>query len=703
MNPGVVWPVLPLLLMFFALFASAEDDDQEVIELTDSLQIVGKQQSWFEKARSTAMKMEADDLEIPYSQSVINTTMLEDLKANSLEESYGYITGFSRSGTAANSFTIRGMAADLQNLQMDGLPGLVSRFGSPVTANIEQVEVLKGPASVLYGWMEPGGLVNIVTKKPQAVEGGSVDFTYQNFVDQNKGGYEGSVDYTGAVNADGSVMYRLIAGGEKKNSFRDYVDTDTRYFYPSVAFQLDANTRLDVQLEYVREHRNADDALFVLDHNIDTAADIETYYQEPGNTDNDEGYALVVTLEQQLSEQMSTSFKWRSVVHEDERDLYENNAVVADDSLRRRNRHQLNQREYHFFDASIKYAVGEAVRHSLLAGINGGYEYRQYDQLAIDSRGANVTLQNPVYTGDILSDDPGSFRRWNLYNAGVYLFDRMELNQHLTLVAGVRHDYQEGDYNLYYKDDTTTADDKTDTSSTNYNGGLVYRVNDDLSVYGSYSESFNPQTVATYDQSGDQLEPEQGEQYEAGFKLSGLQGRLNLSLAWFDITRHNVVENNGDYNEPVGEVSSHGVEINPQYQITDNWQVQAGYTWMKAEVSKTLNDDARGNAPAFAPVQSSFLWSRYNYPHAIAGGFAGASLGIKHASDRFTDEETSKRVRLPSYTVMDVGLYFERQQMKYALNIANITDEVYYTGGSTNVKIYPGDPLKMSLSARYEF
>ena len=679
-------------------------DDDTPIEISEAVNVVGEQESWFEEARTTALKSAASNLETPFSQSVLNATLLEDFKANTLEEGFGYVSGFSRSGTAANSFTIRGMAADLQNLQVDGMPGLVSRFGSPNTANIEQVEVLKGPASVLYGWMEPGGMVNIVTKKPQAESAHHVDLTYQNFVDQNKGGIEGSVDSTGSVNADGSVMYRIIAGGEHENSFRGEVDNNSRYLYPSVAFQLADATRLDLQLEYTLDERGADDGLAVLDHNINTAASIDTWYQEDGDFDNDEGYALSATLTHQFNAQLSSEIRWRSVWHEDERDLYENNAVVSSSqSLRRRDRHQYNAREYHFVDAHLNLDVGEQVKHHLLAGINGGYEYRQYDQLAIDSRGANVDLYNPVQTGNVLTEDPGTFRRWNLYNTGLYLQDRIELTDQLSLLAGVRHDLQRGDYHLEYRDANTTADDATTTRSTNYNAGVVYRLSQEWSLYSSYAQSFSPQAVATYDQNNQQMDPEQGEQYETGIKFGADDGRLNVDLAWFDIHKYNVVENNGDYNELVGEIRSRGLELNPQYQITDNLQIQGGYTWTEASVTNSLNDDAEGNAPAFAPVHSAFLWSRYNYPSQVMGGTVGASVGFKYEAERYTDEETSKRVRLPGYHVINSGFYYERQQARYALNISNLTNAEYYIGGSADTKIYPGEPLKVALSASYDF
>ncbi|PWQ95177.1 TonB-dependent siderophore receptor [Leucothrix arctica] len=676
-----------------------------VVEL-DTVFVNGKQDSYFEKSRETALKTETSDLDTPFSTSVINDTLLKDLKANTLEDSYDYITGFNRSGTNANAFTIRGMSADLTNIQTDGLPGLTSRFGSPVTANIERVEVLKGPSSVLYGAMDPGGLVNIVTKKPEAEAKRTIDVGYQYFTEQSKGGYEASLDLTGPLNNSGTVLYRFIAGGESKDSFRNHVDSDNIYLYPSLTYKPNDNTQLDVQAEYLKEDRKADNGLFVLNNDINTIAPIETYYQEPGDSDKDEGTAISASLKHKFNDQLTANVKLRSVKHTDERDLYESNAVSDDDgTLRRRNRHQYNERDAHTLDANLNYKIDGAVEQNILVGLTVGKEYRQFDRLAFDERGAFININNPVYTGDILADDPGSFRHWNLYSKALYLSDQIYVNEALSLTAGIRHDIQKGDYHLSFLDSDTVQDEEADSSNTSFNAGAVYRVNDSLSVYGSYAESFNPQSIPTFDASGDQLAPEEGEQFEVGVKFSSANERLNLNLALFDITKANVAEESDvtGFDELIGTIESRGLEANLQYQITDNLQLQTGYTYTDAEVTDTFNDDALGNVPGAVAKHAAFAWGRYNYPKSVLGGNVGASAGVTYKGERYTDEETSKRVLLPDYTVIDVGLHYERKNAKYALNIGNITDETYYIGGTNDSRIYAGDPLQLSLTASIDF
>lgn len=697
---------LSIVFSLLATPAFAEESTEDMETIT----VFGTQHSYFEKARNTALKIDADDLETPFTSNVINSAMLEDLKANTLEDAYSYIGGLSRTATNANSFTIRGHTADLQNIQVDGLPGLVSRFGSPVTANIERVEVLKGPASVLYGWMDPGGLVNIITKTPNSKASHSIDITAQHFVDQGESGIEGSIDSTGSINEGGTLNYRLIAGAETEDSFRNFVENETLYLFPSVSWLIDEDTRLDAKLEYTKEKRNADNGLFVANNDITTVAPIETYYQEPGDDDNDEGTALSIKLEHYINADMKAAINWRSVIHKDDRTLYESNAVVQGDAveettLRRRNRSQANKRNYHFVDANLSYSFGEDIKHEMLFGVNGGYEYRQFDRTAYDTRGAFISIYNPEYTGDVLEDDPGNFRRWNLHNSGLYVFDKITFNEHWTAIAGLRFDYQRGHYRLKFLDNDTTADEKTTSSSTTFNAGLVYQINDETSLYTSYAQSFNPQSVGSYDINGEQLDAEEGEQFEIGFKVSMLDNNLNINGAYFNVIKSNLSEENDatGFDELIGEISSEGLEVSLQYQPTKTFQFQAGYTYTDAEMSESFDEDILGNDAPFAPKHNAFIFGRYNHPKAIMGGLVGASLGIKHESSKFTDEEVTKRVLLPSYTVVDLGVFYEVDSFKYALNVSNLTNKTYYVGGVNDYRIFAGEPMKLSLSMRYDF
>ena len=668
--------------------------------------VFGELNPYFEQENDTALKGAVDQNKVPFTTNVLNSQVIEDLQAKRLEDVFEYIPSFSSSGTAANSFTIRGQSADLQNLQVNGLPGLTSRFGSPVTANIEKVEVIKGPASVLYGWMDPGGMVNMITKKPVDDEFTEMTVSGQTFPDYGDNGYAFSIDSNGLLNNKGDLQYRLVAGYENEDSFRDYVkDQKAWYLFPSLSWVPSDEQRLDIQLEYTEERRAADDGLFVLDHDINKRADITTYYQEPGDTDEDFGVAFNLAYTDQLRDDVKLNTKWRSVYHEDESDAYESNAVQNDDTLRRRNRHQYNERQYHFFDANLDIDVDAILPQKWTVGLGGGYEYRQYDRLAFDTRGANVSLINPVYTGDVLADDKNNFRDWDLYNAGIYAQDQISVTDKLSLLLGARYDTQWGDYHLHFPDasDGTDNEESVFVATQAYNLGLTYQVVDQVAVYASMSQSFNPQSIPTFDANNDQLDPERGIQYEIGTKLNFLDDTLNANVSAYSLRKENVSETVNGTPQLVGTVESVGSEVQIQYQPSPNWQFQASHAYTLAEVAETTNRDAYGHVPKFVPKHTASFLARYNYPDEVYGGLVGMGMGYRFQSARYTDEEASKRVRLPSYSVFDLNFYYELETMKLSLNVDNVFDQVYFDGGSNDNRIDVGDPRKVTLTAKWTF
>lgn len=690
--------LLSTTILSLGLVATAQAQGTKNNVKLDPMVVYGKLTPYFQKTNTSALKGKFSDKKIPFTTNVFGSQVIEDLKADRLEKAFEYIPGFSRSGPIADAFTIRGHSAGLQNLQVNGLPGLTSRFGSPATANIEKVEVIKGPASVLYGSMDPGGLVNVVTKKPENDEFYKATLSGQVFTGYGDAGYSPSIDFNGRLNDSGSGLYRLIAGYENKDSFRDFVkDEEAFYLFPSVSWVPSQEQRLDLQLEYTKEKRAGDNGLFVLNQDINQRADITTYYQEPGDIDTDEGLAVNVSYKDKLNDTLGLNVNWRSVWHEDERDLYESKSVQSDGTLLRRNRHQINKRQYHFGDVSLNIDTDFILKQKWVVGLSGGYEHINYDRLAFDKKGASVRLINPIHTGHILDDDPGSFRTYDFYNLGGYAQGQVFVNDKLNLLLGGRYDTQSGDYNLRYIDKEKSDTQSVDVSALSFNTGVAYEFSKNLSVYASYSESFNPQNVPTFDANNRQLDPERGIQYEVGAKLSLLDNKLNANLALFDLTKENVSEKVDGHRQLIGAVKSQGFETQVQYQPSPNWQFQVGYGYTDAEHSETRIENAIGNVPAFSPRHTASFLSRYNYPEEFLGGLAGVGLGTRYVSSRFTDEESTKRVKLPSYVVADLNFYYELEGMKLSLNVNNIFDEMYFNGGTDDIRVYAGDPRAIFL------
>ncbi|KKN34079.1 hypothetical protein LCGC14_0797210 [marine sediment metagenome] len=674
--------------------------------------VVTSQQTPYIQLSETATKTNQDLLDTPLTVNTINKAFIDDLQAETLADVYPYIVGLNQSGNNANSVTLRGLSSNLQNIQIDGLPGLASRFGSPSTANIERVEVLKGPASVLYGQMQPGGLINIVTKKPEEEAKNSISFSGRSYASPESGlgsdlGSTITYDTTGPLNDDKTLLYRFIGSVENIDSFRDGVNANNLYLYPSLSYQIDPDTKATVGMEYIRERRDADDGLVAVNNDIHQIADAETRYQEDGDYDNDEGLVLFGRLENQLNNSTLLRVNMRSVYHEDDRKLYENNRVndasnIDDATLRRRDRHQFNKRQYHFFDANIMHSFETAgLFHQAIVGINGGFERSDYERIRF---GSNITppisVINPVTGGSPATIKSGNHRVTDYYNAGLYAQDTIDLNDYFSVMLGGRFDTQRTRYN----EKVTNDFEKANTHKFLPQAGIVYRATDNISLYASHTESFNPNTIEKRSASGDSFAPELGTQNEYGIKASLFDDKLNITAAHFKIIKDNIIEtNNNDEYELLGQLESKGMEFELQALPIENWQIRLGYAYTDSILSKSPTANLVGQQNAFAPTHNAFIWTRYNMPKPVWGGRLGSAVGVNYQSSQFTNADPDKQVELPSYVRFDLGFYYDIQSYQVALNIENLFDKTYYTGGKTNINIYQGDPRLITLSLKKSF
>jgi len=692
-----------------------QDYTQAQIETEiENVVVFGQQQSYLNPLVSTATKTDIDPLDTPVTVNVINQQFLADIRAESLADAYGYTTGLGRSGVTANSFTLRGIAADLSSVQVNGLPGLASRFGSPTTANVEQVEILKGPASIMYGQIQPGGLINIVTKKPQDQASVSVDVSLNTYATDVSGASDdnsltATIDATGPLNESDTWLYRLIVSAQDNNSYRNDVDSQNYYLFPTLTYRHSDETAVTFGVELQSENRVADNGLAVLNNDIKQIADIDTHYQSAGDSSDDSGLVAFATFNHQLNDNFDLTVDWRSVWHEDERDLYENNAVVdSSDSVKLRDRTQLNIREYHYVDVRTTGQLWTGdIEHQVLFGANIGTEESDFKRETYAK--TTVDFYAP---SDLTATDQSAYvlnhRITKHKNYGLYAQDSIALSQSWSVMAGLRYTRQDTEYNDVQANASrgTSSQQRLTSSSDAFvsQAGVVYKIMPDSSLYLSYGESFNPNSIEDTDANGDTFEPEEGRQYELGIKSTLFNDTTSLNIAYFDIEKSNVVDENeaGD-NELLGKVISTGIEAELLMMPVENWQIKLGYAYVDANVSGSLDPAINGNRVAGSALNEAYVWSKYNLPNEIAGGLVSATLGINYESSRYTSSDVDTRVELPSYTTVDIGVHYEFGDYRTSLNLENITDELYYIGGSKDSRLYVGDPRNITLSVSGKF
>ncbi len=699
----------------------------EVVQL-EAFQVTTTLGKYAEVNSSAGSKTPMDLKDLPSTVQVLNASFINDLKAQTLEDLYPYVIGMTREATQANGFTLRGFSSSnpdvsLQNMQVDGLPGLASRFGSPNTANVERVEVLKGPSSVLYGLMNPGGLINVVTKSPQQKRSGSFFTSAASYSGDTSSfgddeSFTARIDTTGPIDSSKHWLYRFIASVEDLRSFRHNGYFRNHYFFPSLTYRWDENTDLTLKIDITRQRRFADNGLVAPFNTVSLIARHDTTYGEKNDYEYDNGETYGANFRHRFGNQWVLRVAMRNVQHHDGRYGLESRgvtsaAVIANSLVLRRLRDQVNARQYSFVDANVYGEAGpEAFKHTLLLGLNGGYEQTDFFRASFGPNVASVNLYAPAlgtaYPADLTTGQTDPVTRY--YNYGSYVSDQIKIGRRWRASLGARYDRQDQDLRDSYG---VAIRRSQSVHAALPSAGLMFQPRENVSLYVSYSTSFRPIPVSAVDASGKPgFAPEKASQIEAGVKTDFLDHKLTAILALYDITKKNVVETVGGAFLPdgtqisalVGEQESTGTELQLTYLPVPHWQLQAGYAYDDARTTKSLSA-IQVNARLWnAPRQQANLWTRYNVPDGALKGF-GSGLGVIYVGNRLgaITNNPALKLEMAAYTRVDAAFYYQWKRYSFALNVANALDRSYVSSARTNFNVFPGEPRKLTLSLNVPF
>lgn len=704
---------------------------------------------------AAAMKLPVAQKDLPFTVQALNAAFLNDIRSSRLEDAFGYVVGLNKQGPAANQFTLRGFSAagsNLQSLQIDGLPGPSSRFASPPSINVDRMEVLKGPTSVLYGQANPGGMINVITKSPQPVQRTTLSAYASTYEGQTSGfgdafSYTTSLDTTGAIDDAKHWLYRFILSYEDQDSFRDYYYQENKYIYPSLTYKWNADTFVTIKADYVREVRQANDGLAVPFLDASLLPAINVSYDAPDGEDTDYGESLTALFQTRLHDRWTARATYRTTYHTDTRAAYEHaqQAIVSNNNnyllstIGRRLRLQGNVKRFNFIDANIFGELGpDTFKHTLIAGVNGGKEYLDTDTIAQGGTTPVITAVN-LYASvpDIASMFPTVFtaagltaqrrRQTDFWNYGYYASDQISVGKYFDASLGVRNDRQDSYQKTTARATGAQSGLKQSLSKTLPSAGLVFHPTADLSLYASYCEGFKPQAPGNVDITDNpNFPPETSSQVEFGIKVDALDHKLTGGVSYYDIKKKNVLTATGTTSptgNPIANLSglqeAKGVEVSVSYLPKPYWQIQAGYTYIDAKVKTSTTATLPGARLDNTPKHSGNLFTRYNLPDGRFKGL-GFGLGVIHAGERqaiITNVVRTVTVNattgiatvtgplaLPGYTRVDVGLYYKRGRFDYALNVGNLFDETYISGAipADATRLSPGDPRKITFSIRYD-
>lgn len=679
----------------------AEDAEVEITVTAEQ-----QDEGYNPSSASTATKTDTPLRDVPQAIQVVPQEVIEDQRVTRVGEALQNVSGVSDPGLFNNyldNIRLRGFRTDLGNYFRDGvrLNSYFLGFGAEDLANLERVEVLKGPASVLYGAVDPGGVINFVTKKP--LEEPAYSFTASA---GNYSSYRGEVDLTGPLNDKKTVLFRLNGVYDNSGSFRDFIDSERIAIAPTLSIEFSPRTNLKIDGNFSRLDTLPDSGIPAIGNR---PADV------PRNRSINESFSRFkyedLTLGYTLKHEFSDNWSIRNIFRYQSFTVPEFIGPLPlslDEVTGILQRFPYSQRVNADsvsaqIDVTGEFETGP-IKHRLLVGVD--YNYTRQDRrflLDFETAYPPLNIFNPVYANQTYDIETNFFRDDKFHSYGFYIQDQITLSPQWKLLIGGRYDIFDQERTFGDIEPRERIFQQTDSKFTP-RLGIVYQPSEAISLYASYANSFLPSGANRRNPDGSDFEPATGTQYEIGAKTDLLDGRLSATLAGFILERQNVPTQDPDnpgFSITTGEQTSKGIELDIAGEILPGWNVIASLTYLDARVTED-NTIPVGNRLVNAAETSASLWTTYRIQEGDLEGL-GFGLGLYYVGDRPGDLANS--FTLPSYVRTDAALYYQRDNWRAALNVRNLFDVTYFSGanGSRTEGINFGEPFTIIGSLSIEF
>ena len=695
-------------LLFIAPLVQAADantakDGETLTVIADPTAVAEATNGYQPLNTSTATLTTMPMLDIPQVVNTVSDKVLADQHATTLDEALYNVSNVVQTNTLGgtqDAFVRRGFGANRDgSIMTNGLRTVLPRSFNAAT---ERVEVLKGPASTLYGILDPGGLINVVTKRPEKTFGGAISATSSSF-----GGGTGQVDVTGPI--DGTrLAYRLTGEYQDEDYWRNFGNERSTFIAPSLTWFGDDAT---VTVLYShRDYKTPFDRGTIFDLNTKQPVNVDrnTRFDEPFNITDGQSDLAQLNAEYRLNSQWTAKFDYSY-----SQDKYSDNQarVMAYDAktgnlTRRVDATQGSTQRMHSTRADLQGNVDIAgFYNEILTGVS----YENYDLLRTDMmRCKNVkgfNIYHPVYgkldkCTTVSAADSDQTLKQESYSA--YAQDALYLTDKWIAVAGMRYQYY-----TQYAGKGRPFNVNTDSRDEQWTPklGLVYKLTPSVSLFANYSQTFMPQSsIASY--IGD-LPPETSNAYEVGAKFDLFDG-VTANIALFDIHKRNVLYTESIGGETIaktaGRVRSQGVEVDLAGSLTENTNIIASYGYTDAKVLE--DPDYAGKPLPNVPRHTGSLFLTYDIHNAFAGNtltLGGGGHGVSRRS-----ATNGADYYLPGYFVADAFAAY-KMKLQYPVtlqvNVKNLFDKTYYTSSITtnNLGNQIGDPREVQFTVKMEF
>lgn len=669
----------------------------EIRVTADKETATGPVDGYVAKRSATGTKTDTPIIETPASIQVIPRQVLEDQSAQNLKDVYKNVSGVAQGGDVLNAQSevlpiIRGFES--RSLMRNGLRSTLS--GAVDLVNVERVEVLKGPAAMLYGAVEPGGIINYVTKRPQAQQ-----FTT---LEQQVGSFSHlrtTADVTGPMNSDGSLLYRLNVAHTDADSFRDHMKLERTAVAPSFLWKLSGQTEVLFDLSYLREKQPYDNGV-PLGFNNQKLVPIETFFSDPdlkGRTVEDSFASYQLTHQLNSTWSLRNQFQMHRA-HARNEGLRSRGVAGTPGNevlrLRYQNEDRKDDETQFVLDLTGNVRAG-GLNHELLLGMELTQQDSDFRRFRQNTPNVAITA-NPTVNFTPPANQVHEVNDTKTQWGGLYLQDQISLlDDRLKVLIGGRFDSARTEKTT----DGVAAPTVSDQAFSG-RGGLLYKLTDTTSAFTSVTQSFKPQEPGTLDASGKPLDPEQGTQYEAGIKGEFLDRRLLATASIYRLEKSDIpvcTDSSCTASFPGVRQRSQGIEFDVSGALTRNINIIGSYAYTDSEVLENRSAPTTvGERLGNVPLHMARLWLTYDQGGPREGWGGGA--GLRYVSTNTAQFDNTK---LPAYTVFDMGLWYKLKTVKLRLNIDNLSDKEYYARAHSQAMVHPGAPRTVTASASFQF
>lgn len=681
-----------------------------VIGVGDSESAWGPAAGFVATRTAAGTKTDTAIVEVPRSMSVITREQLDDRQVLNLNDALRYTAGVQSSGYGSDSradwLRVRGFDP---SQFLDGLPLPKGSFANPKIEpwNLERITVLRGPASSVYGQTPPGGMLDMVSRRPQVESAHQIEA--QTGSNEHK---QINFDSTGKVDDEGQFLYRVSGVVRDSNSPIDHIP-DKRYnIAPSLTWNINDDTSLTFLSQYTRDDTGITGQFLPLQGTkLGSPAGDISHHKNLGEPDWDYYDRTYYALGYALEHRMNDVWQFRQNLRYTKSDLEFQAVNVA--TMNTVDEEGNVNRESGIVNEDIsQFAVDNnfqadfstgAIGHTLLLGLDHQRSNTNYQWL-YGMGVPPINVNNPIYGGDMSNVTYFAMQDYNqkTQQTGVYIQDQMALdNWRLTL--GGREDWVHTGTTFYNNNNVTnTQRDKAFTS----NIGLSYVFDNGVTPYVSYTESFQPSIGAAVSAT-ESFEPTEGRQYELGVKFQPVGSKTLLTAAVYDLRQENVSVTEGSITRQVGELQVRGLELEATSEVTDNLKLIGSYTYTDTEIRKGLEAEV-GNRMALIPENQATLWADYTWHAGALDGF-GVGAGVRYVGDTYGNTTNTDVAHVSSYTIYDASVHYDLGRLDNTLKGVTVAVEAKnlfdkdYLANCDGYWCYYGDERNVVASVNYKF